>query len=93
MTVKRYGKEIVSEDPEYDHTSHCIVIDVLNGQTFEAVGKKYGMKRQSAWERFNLAVVRRPFKSILPASTKNIKDLRKYWNDFHRSNFDEMDLK
>ena len=49
MTVKRYGKEIVSEDPEYDHISHCIVIDVLNGQTFEAVGKKYGMKRQSAW--------------------------------------------
>ena len=83
MTVKRYGNEIVSEDPEYDHISHCIVIDVLNGQTFEAVGKKYGMKRQSAWERFNLTVVRRPFKSILPVSTKYINTLRKLWNDFN----------
>ena len=83
MTVKRYGNEIVSEDPEYDHISHCIVIDVLNGQTFEAVGKKYGMKRQSAWERFNLAFVRRPFKSILQVSTKDINTLRKLWNDFH----------
>ena len=83
MTVKRYGKEIVSEDPKYDHISHCIVIDVLNGQTFEAVGKKYGMKRQSAWERFNLTVVRRPFKSILIISTKDINTLRKLWNDFH----------
>ena len=83
MTAKRYGNEIVSEDPEYDHISHCIVIDVLNGQTFEAVGKKYGMKRQSAWERFNLAFVRRPFKSILPVSTKYINTLRKLWNDFH----------
>ena len=83
MTVKRYGKEIVSEDPKYDHISHCIVIDVLNGQTFEAVGKKYGMKRQSAWERFNLAVVRRPFKSIFPVSTKDINVLRQEWNNFH----------
>ena len=83
MTVKRYGKEIVSEDPKYDHISHCIVIDVLNGQTFEAVGKKYGMKRQSAWERFNLAVVRRPFKSILIISTKDINVLRQEWNNFH----------
>ena len=83
MTVKRYGKEIVSEDPEYDHISHCIVIDVLNGQTFEAVGKKYGMKRQSAWERFNLTVVRRPFKSILIISTKDINVLRQEWNNFH----------
>ena len=83
MTVKRYGNEIVSEDPEYDHISHCIVIDVLNGQTFEAVGKKYGMKRQSAWERFNLAVVRRPFKSILIISTKDINVLRQEWNNFH----------
>ena len=83
MTVKRYGNEIVSEDTEYDHISHCIVIDVLNGQTFEAVGKKYGMKRQSAWERFNLAFVRRPFKSILPVSTKDINTLRKLWNYFH----------
>lgn len=83
MTVKRYGKEIVSEDPKYDHISHCIVIDVLNGQTFEAVGKKYGMKRQSAWERFNLAFVRRPFKSILPVSTKDINVLRQEWNNFH----------
>ena len=83
MTVKRYGNEIVSEDPEYDHISHCIVIDVLNGQTFEAVGKKYGMKRQSAWERFNLAVVRRPFKSIMIISTKDINVLRQEWNNFH----------
>ena len=83
MTVKRYGNEIVSEDPEYDHISHCIVIDVLNGQTFEAAGKKYGMKRQSAWERFNLAVVRRPFKSILIISIKDINVLRQEWNNFH----------
>ena len=83
MTAKRYGNEIVSEDPEYDHISHCIVIDVLNGQTFEAVGKKYGMKRQSAWQRFWMTVVRRPFVTILPGTTRNINDLRKYWNDFH----------
>ena len=86
MTAKRYGNEIVSEDPEYDHISHCIVIDVLNGQTFETVGKKYGMKRQSAWERFNLAVVRRPFKSILIISTKDINVLRQAWNNFHALN-------
>ena len=91
MTVKRYGNEIVSEDPEYDHISHCIVIDVLNGQTFETVGKKYGMKRQSAWQRFWMTVVRRPFVTILPGTTRNINDLRKYWNDFHRSNFDEIE--
>lgn len=90
MTTKRYGQEITSEDGS-DAVSFSIVVEVLNGQTFEAVGKKYGMKRQSAWERFNLTVVRRPFKSILHESVKNINDLRKIWNDFHRSNFDETE--
>lgn len=80
--AKRYGQEITSECGS-DAVSFSIVVDVLNGQTFEAVGKKYGMKRQSAWEKFHLTVVRRPFKSILPVSTKNINDLRQAWNDFH----------
>lgn len=82
MTTKRYGQEITSEDGS-DAVSFSIVVDVLNGQTFEAVGKKYGMKRQSAFERFRLTVVRRPFKSILPVSTKDINVLRQAWNNFH----------
>jgi hypothetical protein len=56
-------------------------------------GKKYGMSGPAAFKRFWLMIVNRPFKSILPVSTKNINDLRKSWNDFHRSNFDEMEDK
>ena len=88
---KRYGKDVVSDDPNYDAVSHSIVIDVLDGLSYVQAGEKYGMSGPAAFKRFWLMRVNRPFKNILPESAKNIKDLRKSWNDFHRSNFDEME--
>lgn len=81
MITKRYSQEITSEDGS-DAISFSIVVDILNGQTFEYVGRKYGMKRQSAWQRFWMTVVRRPFVTILPGSTKDINALRQAWNNF-----------
>ena len=79
---KRYGQEITSDTPEHDAVSYSIVVNVLDGMTFDQAGKKYGMTRQASNKRFWLSVVNRPFKSILGVSTKDIKALRIKWIEF-----------
>lgn len=87
MTLwKRYGSEIIS-GPKYDSTSYNITVDVLNGMTFEQAGKKYGMTKQSANERFWLTVVRRPFSTFLSVSTNDLSTLRIEWYSLNEEKY------
>ena len=54
-----------------------LVIEILKGSTFEKAGEKRGIKRNTAKERFNRTIVRRPFTIISYGNCTDIKELRR----------------
>ena len=88
---KRYGKDVVSDDPNYDAVSHAIVNDVLDGLSYVQAGEKYGMSGPAAFKRFRLTIVNRPFINVLGDKVKDIGDLRKKWNSFINAEDDETE--
>ena len=65
--------------------NYDLVIEILNGSTFEKAGKKREIKRNTAKELFNRTVVRNPFTIISHGYCTDIKVLRKRFNSLGKT--------